>query len=400
MTTPSARFVWFFCLALASAPLLVAQLPILLAQADGAKPAEEKTLRALIVQLGNADYAIREAAQQRLTGLGEPALQVLEDAARQDADPEIRERARQALVDIHRVLFKQVVSFRGYDLKAYRVVVAPDANWFVTTGEGPLRRGGFEASTPLLKFGSGQHSWSLGMSGDGRRVIVGSNDHIARVYDVADARQIQQLTGHHDEIWGVALSFDGKRAIAGARDCSVRVWDVETGQQQACFSVGRPDLCCLALSADGKTLAVGYKISKVAGTVRLWDLERQKEIRELAGHGAKVSTVLFSQDGKRLVSACHDRIVRIWDVAKGQELQHLVTTGRTESAAFTDDERRLLCVAIDDPTVQLWDLEKGKCLLRSGPVPEGFLGVAAVPGMKKAVTTGRDGFIRVWEWKK
>ncbi len=56
-------------------------------------PPTEKEIRELIYQLGDEEYHKREAAQQRLLEIGEPAEQFLREALSND-DPEIRERAQ------------------------------------------------------------------------------------------------------------------------------------------------------------------------------------------------------------------------------------------------------------------------------------------------------------------
>ena len=55
---------------------------------------DEKTLRALITQLGDASFDKREAANKRLADIGAPALLLLKKTAKESDDAEVRERAR------------------------------------------------------------------------------------------------------------------------------------------------------------------------------------------------------------------------------------------------------------------------------------------------------------------
>ena len=53
-------------------------------------------------------------------------------------------------------------------------------------------------------------------------------------------------------------------------------------------------------------------------TIKLWDTANEyKNIRTLHGHDHSISTVRFTQDGERLVSASRDKTIRVWEVSSG-----------------------------------------------------------------------------------
>lgn len=56
-------------------------------------------------------------------------------------------------------------------------------------------------------------------------------------------------------------------------------------------------------------------------TIKLWDPANEyKNIRTLHGHDHSISTVRFTQDGERLVSASRDKTIRVWEVSSGYVL--------------------------------------------------------------------------------
>jgi hypothetical protein len=68
-------------------------------QKQESKAADRETvdpalIKKLVQQLGSEDYTDREAATKRLLSIGKPVLPVLRDAAKNDADREIRRRAQ------------------------------------------------------------------------------------------------------------------------------------------------------------------------------------------------------------------------------------------------------------------------------------------------------------------
>jgi len=64
---------------------------------------DDKNIERLVKQLGSDRFRRREEATKRLTEIGEPALEALRRAA-EDADPEVRSRARDIVQSIHRRL--------------------------------------------------------------------------------------------------------------------------------------------------------------------------------------------------------------------------------------------------------------------------------------------------------
>jgi WD40 repeat protein len=62
----------------------------------------------------------------------------------------------------------------------------------------------------------------------------------------------------------------------------------------------------VAFAPDGKTVASAGKDR----LVRLWDFATGRELRRFAGHGEQVECVLFTRDGKTLVSGAYDGTIR------------------------------------------------------------------------------------------
>jgi WD40 repeat protein len=62
----------------------------------------------------------------------------------------------------------------------------------------------------------------------------------------------------------------------------------------------------------------------------------------LRGHSEYVSSVAFSQDGKRIASGSADRTIKIWDAEDGRQLMTLKGhSAKVVSVAFSPDGRKI-----------------------------------------------------------
>src|SRR5262249_23512341 len=97
------------------------------------------------------------------------------------------------------------------------------------------------------------------------------------------------LMGHSDAISSVAFSPDGQRVLTGSYDTTARVWDATTGQQKAALKRHTGEVRSVAFSPDGKRILTGSEDK----TARVWDAETGQEMAVLKGHTAAVYSVAF-----------------------------------------------------------------------------------------------------------
>ena len=75
---------------------------------------------------------------------------------------------------------------------------------------------------------------SLVFSRDGAKLLSGSYDGTARLWDIA-AGTSKEFRGHDWWVWSVTFSPDEQRFVTGSQDGSAIVWDIATGQPSAPF---------------------------------------------------------------------------------------------------------------------------------------------------------------------
>jgi len=201
---------------------------------------------------------------------------------------------------------------------------------------------------------------------------------------------------------GAAFTPDGKRIVCGDDQGSIHGWDARSGAP-AGSSEGYPrPVYGLTFAPDGALLAATAAatahpeagVGLEAFTLR--DGSSLAVVREIAGHHANVSATAFAPDGKRLASACRDRLIRLWNPATGERLLAPAghDTGVGDLAA--DASGTLLVTGGDDGQVgfwngRTWELQK---LVTASLSP--VTGVTISADGRLAASSALDGSVQIW----
>jgi serine/threonine protein kinase len=134
------------------------------------------------------------------------------------------------------------------------------------------------------------------------------------------------LYGHTNMVWDVALSPDGTRVVTGSDDGTARVWDARTGTPPLELKGHRSAVWGVAFSADGTRIVTG----SADGTAKVWDARTGAPLLELKGHTGAVNSVALGADGTRIVTGSADGTAKVWDAPTGPELKGEEPLGAVE----------------------------------------------------------------------
>ena len=284
-------------------------------------------------------------------------------------------------------------TFTGHTSAVSSVAFAPD-------GE-RLLSGSFDGTARLWDVHTGEtarvfdehEGWvrAVAFAPDGGSLLTAGEDGEARVRDAATGETRHLLTDHTGSITAALFCPAGTTILTAGADGTVRLWDAGNGQLMRSFQAHDADVSAAAFSSDGARILTGGRDE----TVRLWESGGGESLRTFHGHTGPVTSVGFIGDGASAFSSALDGTVRLWNTATGEETRRFDTPGVTSATGLAPPAVILAGNAAGRTT--LWDVFRGETLREFGD-HNGPIGATALsPDGLTVLTGGGDGAIKLWK---
>jgi len=187
------------------------------------------------------------------------------------------------------------------------------------------------------ELGLQTYEWStrrVSYSPDGSRIAATYNNNKISIWDAATGKEITRMTGHSEPITGIKFSPNGKQLVSiSGQDTSIKIWDAISGQ--LIRSITQSRVLDISFSPDGNRIA-----GSVGNDVKIWNIANGSEIQNLTGHSNSIRSVIYSSDGKQILTASQDQSVRIWDTGNGKIIRVINDeTGFFRNAIFSPNGR-------------------------------------------------------------
>lgn len=235
---------------------------------------------------------------------------------------------------------------------------------------------------------------ALSYSPDGKSLLTGCDDKLARIWNVETGATSFTLTGHGAGISGVDWSPDGAKVLTmSAPDRNVRIWSAQTGQQLHSFDFSPYGALVRASFSDSSSTLM---LHSADGVVRMIDLATGAPTWALGEYWGGVTALAFAPDGNGFLVATDDRRATRHALNPGQAQQ--VFSGHQSgitAVAFSPDGRKVLTSSLDK-TARVHRVSDG-ALLNVLKGHASHVTAAAFAGNGKVMTGSDDKSARLWD---
>lgn len=262
----------------------------------------------------------------------------------------------------------------GYEGKIYAAALSPDNRLLAVGGwmgpsinyelvdSGIIRLIDFQTGEvkTLLK-GHRNVVFGLAFSQDGNRLISGSFDKTARIWNVHTQKTVQVLKGHTEFIYAVAFSPDGSMAVTGSNDDTLKLWNAKSGALIKTLKGHTDYVISVAFTPNGKYILSGSNDK----TIRMWNGKTGNFIKVLTSQNRSVNSLSISSDGTKVLTGCAlgsgNKSNNVFSIPSGKKI--ISFTKHNNIVLATDispDGRTAATGGGNDQEIYLWDLTTGE----------------------------------------
>ncbi|GFQ05802.1 eukaryotic translation initiation factor 3 subunit i [Phtheirospermum japonicum] len=176
---------------------------------------------------------------------------------------------------------------------------------------------------PILMKGHERPLTFLKYNREGDLLFSCAKDHNPTVWFADNGERLGTYRGHNGAVWSCDISRDSSRLITGSADQSAKIWDVKSGAPLFTFNFDSP-----TRSVD---FAVGDKLAVITtdpfmghtSAIHIKRIARDPEdqtaesTRILKGPQGRINRAVWGPLNRTVISAGEDTVIRIWDSETG-----------------------------------------------------------------------------------
>jgi WD40 repeat protein len=247
-----------------------------------------------------------------------------------------------------------------------------------------------EAGVEQTRFAIDDPPRVLAVSGDGKRVAIGTGRGEVIVLDAATGAAMATYRVHSGEIKAIGISPDHTAVVSAGVDGTVRLWDGYVGLQHAALT-GQDGVTAVAVGKDDRTVVAGGP----GGRIILWNAAANGAPTSFSVASPGIASVGFNTEGQ-VVAVGSDGAAYAWNPQAPTAPARTVRAaqGQVRSVRLSADGSTA-AVAKTETTTEVVNMRDGSVERQITTTPGSARFVLVDVAKKRLVIGGEDGIVRI-----
>jgi len=234
------------------------------------------------------------------------------------------------------------------------VVVSQNGKYLATAGSSGVLIWDLESGDTAPQFIINGHTEKINaidFSSDGSKLLTGSRDNTAILWNTISGSEITRFSGHEDDVRTVTFFHDENRVITSSRDATIRIWDAKIGDEIQRITDVSNNIFTLDISKDDSQFLIIFPEEAV-----LYDTETGARLRGLPQSSSFIRAV-YSPNNRVLLTFGNS--LRVLDAASGVSLNSTRFSYQIGAAAFSPDGSRI-ATRQGNGIITIWDMKNDR----------------------------------------
>jgi len=204
------------------------------------------------------------------------------------------------------------------------------------------------------------------MLSSGDLLFSTSKDHKPTLWMARTGERVGTYNGHAGSVWYCDVNFSSTRLITASADTTAKLWDVATGRELFEFKHEAAVRCANFAVGDHMVLTVQDSSFNQTPTVFVYNINEEmtpdcaEPVRALeapSSRGSRFNVAVWSSLNQNIITCGEDGFIRVWDVEKGKEIQKVHAHDKNIANMQLSKDQTMLITASHDHTAKLFDLK-------------------------------------------